>query len=267
MVSMPCGITNSIMTNVGAVLITKFVKKIKFYSRHKQLHATVFAVFIMSYINAGLLPLKRLPEAKWMPPDFTPNWVLFYSKMIMTSMILSNVMPYLGPSLKVLFKRGCCCCKRKNYEPKTHLNPEFPLERRYASILTTVFVVMTYGVAMPALFIIASVIFIFQSIMDKLLITYFYKERVEHNDLLNRSSLKVMKYSIVLFLVIGGLAMGSNYCTLFNESPSIHFTNENLACIRFWAGPQMLMYAGFLFLCFFLTFDLMTKNRVQEKFE
>jgi hypothetical protein len=76
-------------------------------------------------------------------------------------MILSNIMPYLGPMIKVLSRRGCCCCRRKSYDPKTHLNEEFPLERRYASILTTVFIVFTYGIAMPALFIVASGIFIF----------------------------------------------------------------------------------------------------------
>jgi hypothetical protein len=34
LVSMPCGVTNSIMTNVGAILITKLIKKVKFFSRH-----------------------------------------------------------------------------------------------------------------------------------------------------------------------------------------------------------------------------------------
>lgn len=152
-------------------------------------------------------------------------------------MILSNVMPYLGPLLKVLFRRGCCCCKRKNYDPKTHLNPEFPLERRYASILTTVFIVFTYGVAMPALFVVATGIFIFQSIADKLLITYYYKERVEHNDLLNRSAVKFMKYAIFMFLFVGGLAIATNYCTLENLAPSINFTNMSLECLRFWEIP------------------------------
>lgn len=82
------------------------------------MHASVFSVFLVSYWNIGFLPLNlELRKQHWLPPNFTPNWILFYSKMIMTSMILSNVMPYLGPFIKVLRKRGCCCCKRKNYAP------------------------------------------------------------------------------------------------------------------------------------------------------
>lgn len=135
MVSMPCGITNSIMTNVGAILLMKFSYLVRFKSNHHRIHLTVITIFIMSYFNAGILPMYRLESLSWMPPDFTPPWLLFYSKMIKTSMILSNLMPYAGTVLKIAIRRCCCCCKRKNYKPNTHLNPEFPMERRYASML------------------------------------------------------------------------------------------------------------------------------------
>lgn len=207
MVSMPCGITNAIMTNVGAILIMKLATKIKFFSHHKKIHCTVISIFIMSYINQGILPMYRLQGREWMPKDFTNLWVEFYSSMIKTSMILSNLMPYIGILIKIAVKRCCCCCKRKSYKPNTHLNPEFPLERRYASLLTLVMISLTYGVCIPGLFIVASGILITQMIIDKLLITYFYKERVEHNDLLNRSALRIMKYSLGAFLLFGGEAI------------------------------------------------------------
>jgi len=146
------------------------------------------------------------------------------------------------------------------------LNSEFPIERRYASILTTVFVVFTYGVAMPGLFVVACFIFIFQSISDKLLITYFYKERVEHNDLLNRNAVRIIKYALVIFLFVGGLAMANNYCALENVSPPINFTNETLLCYKMWTMPITLVFASALLLSFFFTFDLMSKNSAEEKF-
>lgn len=93
-----------------------------------------------------------------MPEDFTPGWLLFYGKLINTSMILSNLMPYLAPILTIIYRRGCCCCRRKNYKPNTPNNEEFPIERRYASILATVFTCFTYGVAIPMLFISASLV-------------------------------------------------------------------------------------------------------------
>ena len=112
MVSMPCGITNSIMTNIGAVILMKLVNKVKFKSNHQKVHFSVISIAIMTYFNAGILPMYRLPGSSWMPPDFTAGWVLFYSDMLRTSMILSNVMPYIGNIIKFLKNRCCCCCKR-----------------------------------------------------------------------------------------------------------------------------------------------------------
>ena len=90
------------------------------------------------------------------------------------------------------------------------------MERRYASILTTAFICFNYGFAVPSLFIVASAMFFVTYVLDKLLITYYYKERVEHNDFLNRSALQVLKYGIVLFVFIGGQALISNYCAIHN---------------------------------------------------
>jgi len=154
MASMPCGITNSIMTNVGAAILMKLVNLIRFKNNHWRLHVSVLSIAWMTYFNAGILPMIRFTGYHWMPPDFTPDWVLFYSIMILSSMILSNVMPYLGSSIKIAKSRCCCCCKKKNYKPNTHLNPVFPIERRYASLIATSFICFSYGLTMPVLFIV-----------------------------------------------------------------------------------------------------------------
>lgn len=150
------------MTNVGAVLITKFVPLIRFHSKHKQKHAMVFSIFIISYLSMGVLIMRRFHTSghKYLPPDFTPEWLIFYGKMIKTQMITTNLLQYIKPTLEIMIKRCCCCCKRKNYKPNTHLRAEFSLERRYASVLTTCFICFNYGFAIPALFLVASIVFI-----------------------------------------------------------------------------------------------------------
>lgn len=60
--------------------------------------------------------------------------------------------------------------------------------------------------------------------IDKLLITYYYKERVEHNDFLNRTVLKIVKYGIVIFLMFASVAEMSNYCALVNRERTIEYT-------------------------------------------
>ena len=138
---------------------------------------------------------------------------------------MSNIMPYVSPLLKVLWRRGICCCKRKNYKPNTYMNEEFPIERKYASNLTTVFVCCTFGSAIPSLFLLAFILLLLQNIFDKLLITYYYKTKQIHNDFLNRSSLKVMKYAFFLFPLFAALALASNWCTISNEPVPIKFSN------------------------------------------
>lgn len=116
------------MTNLGALLIMKFVNLIRFKSKHLEIHVNVISIAMVSYANTALLQFFNFKNDKWFPDDFTPEWILFYGKLIKTSMILANLMPYFGPFFKIIRRRGCCCCKRKNYQPNTHNNPYFPIE-------------------------------------------------------------------------------------------------------------------------------------------
>lgn len=131
-------------------------------------------------------------------------------------MLMSNFMPYLGPSIKLLIRRGCCCCKRKGYRIQKNLNPEYQVERRYGTLLTTFYTCFTYGFMIPDIFIFASFVFFGQFVLDKLFISYVNKERVMHNDLLNRSMLRLLKYAVVLFLYFGGSALEMNHCAVSN---------------------------------------------------
>ena len=49
--------------------------------------------------------------------------------------------------------------------------------RKYASLLTTAYTTFTFGFSMPILFTLATLSFSFQFIVDKLLITYYYKQK------------------------------------------------------------------------------------------
>ena len=59
MVTMPCGITNAVMTNVGAIILMKLSNMIKFNNYHYKVQVTVFSIFVMSYMNMGVLPMVR----------------------------------------------------------------------------------------------------------------------------------------------------------------------------------------------------------------
>jgi len=127
-------------------------------------------------------------------------------------MITQHLLPYLGVGLKFLLSYGWCCCPNKNFVK----SDTYSADARYISILTLVFVTWTYGFSIPTLFEFAIDVLIIMFFFDKLLITFYYKKVVEHGDLLNRIVLKLMKYSIIAFLVWGGVAVSSNYCMISN---------------------------------------------------
>ena len=101
------------------------------------------------------------------------------------------------------------------------------MERRYGLRLMTLFVSFTYGFSIPLLFIVTFMIFVFQYILDKLLITYY-------NDLLDRISLRVAKFGVALFLFFGGFAIASNNCMIVNSTQMLLYTNDILQCFAFW---------------------------------
>ena len=57
LMTLPSGITNAIMTNVGTLLVLKLVPKIGIQSYNTQLYLTVFSIFAISYTNMGLILL------------------------------------------------------------------------------------------------------------------------------------------------------------------------------------------------------------------
>jgi hypothetical protein len=254
LVTLPCGILNAIMVNVGALLVIKLAPMIKFHSRHIQQHVTTMFVFFFTYLSLGILVLTRYNVkfgAERLPGDFTTPWLIFYSRIISTQMIVSNLLPYAGPLIKYYKRMCCCCCKRKLRLDK-HKNPEFNLERRYGTVLATIFTCFTYGFMMPTLFVIATFVFLTQFILDKLFITYFYKEKVMHNDFLNRSVLRALKYAIVLFLYFGGSAMRQNYCSITNQTRYLNFSTELLTCRSLWSEVIMCYCLSIIIAAFFL---------------
>lgn len=60
---------------------------------------------------------------------------------------------------------------------------------KYSAILNVVFVTFMYGLAMPLLFPIAFLFFLIFYIVDRLLITYYYKKPPQYDDKLNKAAL------------------------------------------------------------------------------
>jgi len=84
MVSMPLGILNAVLVNGGCVLVLKVIPLIRFKIRHYQQYVSVLVIFMFSYFSLGLMIMKRyyLEGHSRIPPDFTREWLLFYSQIL-----------------------------------------------------------------------------------------------------------------------------------------------------------------------------------------
>jgi hypothetical protein len=87
--------------------------------------------------------------------------------MIFASTITTNLVPYLNVFLDVM--------NRKWYRKQKRSNNFFEIERKYAQMLQTVFIVCTFGYGLPFIFISLMLCVNLLCLVDRALITYWFK--------------------------------------------------------------------------------------------
>ena len=97
--------------------------------------------------------------------------------VLFTSTITQNLIPYIKVLLEFL---NLALHKKKSRSPTL-----FPIERKYAQLLTTFFILFTYGFAFPALYLYVLITISMTNVLDKLLVIYWYKPNPLNTDLLN----------------------------------------------------------------------------------
>lgn len=154
LVTLPSGIINGMLTNLGAVLIFKVIPKIGFHSYHIQTHATMLSIFVLSYIIVCFLFIIRYYKKGYVPDSLNAVWYEVYGKMIATGMLVSSFMPYASVIINLISR----CCKKKS---DSKYEQEYNMIRKYASLLTTAYTTFTFGFSMPILFTLATLSFSF----------------------------------------------------------------------------------------------------------
>lgn len=115
----------------------------------------------------------------------------------------------------------------------------------------------TYGFSIPLLFLVGTLSLFVQYVLDKILVTYYYKQDVHHNDRLNRVVIQIHKYAPVFFLLWGASTLIQNHCMMTNDLlKPLLFTNQIQSCqhigyvslIMFLAAQVLLL--GLVFVDF-----------------
>jgi len=98
------------------------------------------------------------------------TWYEAFMSMILSSLIMTNLTPYIGVCIDLCINRVC----RKQKRSKKY----FQFDRKNAQILATIFVTMTYGFGVPVIFIYLMMPLLILAIFDRVLLVYWFKPYV-----------------------------------------------------------------------------------------
>lgn len=227
----------SIMLVLAVNIILKSICKVlvdfeKHYNRSGKVTSLTWKLFLAQFVNIAMIALLvngnldlfgvsvqsvGYGEESWSIfsgsyDDFGTDWYLDIGVTLMLTMIINAFSPHAS-TIGMMFFQGVKICKdRKGCIHKKEITskfsqtdldslyagPEFELEMRYASLLMTVFVTLTYGAGLPLLYPICFLSFVVYYMVDKWLFLRFYSKPPQMSGKLADFAANVLPYAIFL---------------------------------------------------------------------
>lgn len=201
-VSMTIGII-LIIPLINSIVIA-ILKLLTRYEKNKTLSddmsTNMWKIFIIQFANTGLLLVlvnmkienihEKIPNFPFFAgnyDDMDPSWYASVGVMILISMMVNIVTPHIASLLLMSFNYCCRCCdsgctcglrtkkqKKKDYY-SLYTGSRFDMDSRYATILSTFYIVLIFAPGMPLLYICFFLFIVLTYTIDKYLITQFYR--------------------------------------------------------------------------------------------
>ncbi len=282
---MSLGITFIIIgVNSGLkIFVTILIKFIGEDTHSAQIKSITNGVFAAQFFNTAIILLlvaanfkdAQLPGADTFNGpynDFTPLWYSQIGFKVFQTMAINTIMPFVAFGtafgMKFAFRfldRGLSFDPYPYNTKKTstqlyvdlYSGPEYLIHVKYSGILNVVFVCMMYGVGMPILFLVAAITFFILYSVEKVTVTYFYKQPPAFDDKLTKNAAAVLKWAGLIYLGFG-YWMVSNMMMFDNEveprammtsfQPTSHSINDQDKVNQ--GSPLMFMTIVFLVIAF-----------------
>ena len=84
-----------------------------------------------------------------------------------------------------------------------YTGPDFILQVRYAQVLATIYVTLTYSSGMPALYFLNFFILVVQYWVDKILVFNYYKKTPQFTRHLSRMVVNMLPFALVCHIAFG----------------------------------------------------------------
>ena len=147
--------------------------------------------------------------------DFTSEWYMFIGLPIFASQCAMLIFPQIFTLLQAMGLSFIRCVDRRftlnirktskiiqdDYE-NLYTGPEFILQVRYAQVLFTIFVTITFSSCLPVLFVVNFLILFVQFWIDKFLIFNYYRKTIGFTKQLSASIVSLLPFAILIHFVI-----------------------------------------------------------------
>eukprot|EP00931_Biecheleriopsis_adriatica_P101809 TRINITY_DN76888_c0_g1_i1.p1 TRINITY_DN76888_c0_g1~~TRINITY_DN76888_c0_g1_i1.p1 ORF type:complete len:1029 (-),score=182.71 TRINITY_DN76888_c0_g1_i1:101-3187(-) len=145
--------------------------------------------------------------------EITRGWYATVGVTLLTNMLLNMVVPAsvtIAKNIMNKVMRRCCSRGLKHQAEiiKLYTNPEFDIKKKYAQVLTTVFVTLTYSSGLPLLNLFAAVFFFGMYWADKFDLLWGSKRPPNYDTMMAKECAEFMLYAVPLHCVFAVLMYG-----------------------------------------------------------
>mmetsp|Transcript_14020 Transcript_14020/g.40351 ORF Transcript_14020/g.40351 Transcript_14020/m.40351 type:complete len:1010 (-) Transcript_14020:416-3445(-) len=164
--------------------------------------------------------------------DSVRGWYVVVGAAILANMLANAITPSATNFvvMSLAHMKRCCCRSRQKHHAKLvelYTNPEFDMAARFAQLLNTIFVTVTYSAGMPALYIFCCFYMWFTFWADKIVLLRCAKRPPMYDTQMPRKAVTIMFFAVALHCVFA-IWMFGQPCT-FPSKPMSAFDTETLA--------------------------------------
>lgn len=250
------GILASILLNVVNIILESinrnFIVKIGHNSKSRRDSIILFTNFLTQFFNTGIILLLCNSNLSYSILSFIPiynsfvdisyHWYTATGTSIVIVMIISAVSPCIEILIEFLIQKlvrsidnkcySGCCCKERTTKCLTvyqyiqlYSGSEYLMQNRYNPVIVQVYVAFMFGLVIPFLFPLTLFGILIKYFIERLTITYFYRQPPMYNKRLSQEAINILKFAPTLMFLISYWALGN--VQIFENKNSVQMININ----------------------------------------
>lgn len=214
-------------------MIIALISWVGYDTRSEELTRITNWVFMAQFFNTGFLLLLVNANITEHSPkyltkhfansfyDYEPQWYANVGKMIVQTMAINSLMPYIGLFTTINVPKIMRCIKCKSNDPmkttetsmsgfKTNwIGGEYLIHYKQSDTLNIVYVTMMYGIGMPILFPLAAFNFLNQWICERMIVAWYMRLPPSLDNTMMNNFISKVRFA-PLFMIFNGYWMISN---------------------------------------------------------